>query len=172
MTKLTIELPADFAMGTKVSGEFLPILPEKVDNTWLVEMLRYGAQRKINDMFAGQGAEKLEMAKAQVQAINKGEAKPEQVRRSGGATADPVRKMARNMARDLLTLAFKKKTGLAKLADMAETSDKIAAYFHITDDKITWNMQAIDAFMETKPGGRDFMAEADAALKVEVDLDF
>lgn len=173
MTKtLTITLPADFAMGTKVSGEFLPINPENIDNTWLVEMLRYGAQRKINDMFAGQGEDKLEMARAQVKDINAGKAKPEAVRRTGGATADPVRKMARGMAQDLLKLAFKKATGMAAIKDMCAASEKVEAYFNETNGKYVWNVQRVDAFIESKPGGRDFMAEADAALKVEVDLDF
>ncbi len=173
MKTITFEIPEDIAFGTKVSGEFLPIAIDTMDDSWLAEMLRYGCQRKINDMFAGQGDDKLAMARAQVAEINNGEVKSVAVRRTGGATTDPARKMARTMARELLTIAFKKATGMVTVADMCKANGKVAAYFHITSEgKATWNAQAIDKFMATLPSGRDFMAEAKASLSVELDLGF
>lgn len=172
MKTIKIELAEDMAVGTKVSGEWLQVNIDKVDQSWLAEFLRYGIQRKINDMFAGQGENKLEMAKGLVKDINQGKAKPEQVRRGAGVSADPVRKLARTMARDALSAAFKQATGETTFAAMAAKNEKVAAFFKIGDDgKATWRNDKLDSFIESKPNGKDFMADAKAALDIQLEGD-
>lgn len=169
--KITIELPADLKLGTKANGVFVAIDPTKAHNSWLVEMLRYGAQRKPNDSFAGEsGQTKLDLVRELIGQINAGEERAITIRRSGGSSVDPVTKMARGMARDILTLAFKKNTGLAKIADMCAANEKVAAYFTESDGKFTWKPEMLDAFIESKPGGRDFKAEAEATMKLDADV--
>ena len=174
MTTITITLPEGVDFGTKANGEFVPVDLTKADETWLVEFLRYGVQRKLNDQFAGEkGNDKLERVREEVKAIHTGEARQVTMRRSVGSTVDPIRRMARGMAKDILLVAFKKATGLGKIADMCQKNEKIAAYFNVNaDGKAMWDMGKLDAFIASKPGGRDFMAEAKAAMEVEVDLGF
>lgn len=168
---ITLEIPADLKLGTKANGKFVAVDVEKAHNTWLVEFLRYGIQRKLNDQFAGEkGQEKLDRVREEVRAINGGEERAITIRRTAGSTIDPVTKLARNAARDVLTMAFKQATGLAKLADMCAANEKIAQYFVVDGDKATWKPEALDKFIESKPGGRDFKAEAKATLEMDAAL--
>ena len=163
---IKFEIPADLKFGTKANGEFVQINVQDAHDTWLAEALRYGFQRKVNDTFAGEtGNTKLELVRDLVSQINAGEERAITMRRSGGSSVDPVTKMARGFARDLLMTAFKKSTGLAKIADMCAANEKVAQFFTAKDDKYIWNHDAVDKFMETKPAGRDFKAEAEQAIK-------
>lgn len=166
MIEVKFAIPADLKFGTKANGEFVQVNIKDAHDTWLAEALRYGFQRKINDTFAGEsGNTKLELVRDLVAKINAGEERAITARRSGGSSVDPVTKMARGFARDLLMTAFKKSTGLVKIADMCEANEKVAQFFTFKDDKPMWNMEAVDKFMDTKPAGRDFRAEAEAAIK-------
>ncbi|MBM61915.1 MAG: hypothetical protein CL484_03065 [Acidobacteria bacterium] len=75
----------------------------------------------------------------------------------------------KNAKADLL-VAFKRITGKGKIADMVE-HEKVAPYFNQTADAVTWNDEAAIAWMEkqAEAGKRDYLAEAQAALSVDLD---
>lgn len=133
MKTITIEIPEEFAIGNKVAGEWLPVDPSKMSNSWALEIFRYGF-RKINDNCKGDlPSERLALAREMVKEINAGE---EFVGRSrgGSSTMTPEAKMALSLAKDELKRRFKALTGMARIADMCAANEKVAEYF----DDTTW----------------------------------
>lgn len=175
--KIEIDL-SGVVFGSKVSGEMIQLDPTKLHATWLTEMLRYGIQRKINDHVAGQGDEKIELARAFAVELQEGNEKP--VRVAGGrASVAPEVAMARKTARAMLQAAFAKATGentLKAIAAKAESDAqfaKIKNYITINANGLPiWDSQNVDTWIAAKPQGRDLIAEAKASIASVDDLDF
>lgn len=173
MKTITIEIPAEFAIGNKVAGEWLPVDPEKMSNSWKLEIFRYGF-RKVNDNCKGDlPSDRLALAREMVKEMNQGE---EFVGRSrgGSSTMPPEQKLALSLAKDRLKIMFKQLTGAAKITDMCAANEKVAAYFEGT----TWQDAKVMEWIEgQKAKGVDYIAqakeeiEARAKLAESLDLD-
>ncbi len=173
MTTITINIPDDRFVGTKVAGETIPVDVSKVDNSWLVQFFLKGVQREINDRNGGEESHiKLDLAKTLVDAINAGDVKPERATGGGGRTpSDPVLALAMGNARAALTAMFKALTSKAKIADMVEADERVAAYFTQSESgKYTWCNASVVKWMDGQAakGKTDYRAEAKAALAVDV----
>lgn len=167
MTKaLTIEIPEGFAIGNKVAGEWLPVDPDKMSNSWALEIFRYGF-RKINDNCKGDmPSERLALAREMVKEINSGE---EFVGRSRGGTSTmtPEMKLALSMAKDALKARFKALTGHARIADWVAANEKIAAYF---EDKAWIDAKVVEWMDAQKAAGTDYVALATKQLAEQAKL--
>lgn len=96
-TTLTIRIPNAMAFGSKVAGEWLPVDLAKVDNSYLVELIRYGVQRKVNDNAKGESPQqRLEVARLVVGEMNSGKVLP--MRSVRASQVDPVQGKARKLA--------------------------------------------------------------------------
>ncbi len=170
--KIEINIPEDRFIGTKVSGESIPVTLSTVDNTWLVQFLLKGVQREINDRNGGEESHiKLDLARTLVAAINGGDVKPDRATGGGRTPADPVLALAMQNARAVLTSMFKKLTGKAKIADMVATDTRVAAYFTKSESgKFTWSNESIIKWMDGQAdkGKHDYRAEAEASLAVDL----
>jgi hypothetical protein len=94
---ITVRIPNAMAFGSKVAGEWLPIDLSKLANSYLVELLRYGAQRKVNDNAKGETPQKrLDIARLAVNDMNEGKELPMKAVRASQVT--PVRGKARKLA--------------------------------------------------------------------------
>ena len=173
---ITITIPEDRFIGTKVAGESIPVTLATVDNTWLVQFLLKGVQREINDRNGGEEPHtKLDMAKHLVGLINKGDVKAERATGGGRTPADPVAALALTNARAVLTNMFKALTSKVKIVDMVEADARVAAYFTKSESgKYTWRNDAITKWMDGQAakGKHDYRAEAKASLAVDLADDF
>ncbi len=171
--EITINIPEDRFIGTKVAGESIPITLATVDNSWLVQFLLKGVQREINDRNGGEESHiKLSLAQDLVKAINDGDVKPERATGGGRTPADPVLALAMSNARAVLTNMFKTLTSRVKIGDMVEADERVAAYFTKSESgKYTWRNDAIVKWMDGQAakGKHDYRAEAKASLAVELD---
>jgi len=166
---LTIQVPVNMIFGTKVSGESLPIDLFAASNSFLLRFLAVGTQRHTNDKFSGEkGQDKLDAARLEVEAINKGE-EWEGRSRGGSASIPPVLGLALKNAKAALTLRFKAVTKLGKAADWCAASPKIDEYFG--EDRKTWVQATVVAWMETQKTrfGVDYMGEAERDLAALAD---
>lgn len=159
-TTITIEIPAGYAIGNKVAGEWLPVDASKMSNSWALEIFRYGF-RKVNDNSKGDmPSERLETARLIVKDMNNG---AEFVgRKSGGSsTMTPIARLALSMAKDQLKFVFKSLTGCAKIVDMCQANDKVAAYF----DGTTWVDAKVQEWIVAQQAkGVDYVALATKEL--------
>ena len=172
MTTITINIPDDRFVGTKVAGESIPVDVSKVDNSWLVQFFLKGVQREINDRNGGEESHiKLSLAKDLVGEINAGDVKPERATGGGRTPADPILALAMTNARAVLTNMFKALTSKVKIVDMVEADERVAAYFTKSESgKYTWRNDVIVKWMDGQAakGKHDYRAEAEASLAVDV----
>ncbi len=93
--------------------------------------------------------------------------------RGGGVSRarlpDDMALAVRNAKADLLVM-FKRLTGKGKIADMVDHK-KIAPYFNTAGDNVVWLDESVQAWIEkqAEAGKRDYVAEAKAALSVDLD---
>lgn len=171
--EITINIPEDRFIGTKVAGESIPVMLDKVDNTWLVQFLLKGVQREINDRNGGEESHiKLSLAQDLVKAINDGDVKAERASGGGRTPADPILALAMSNARAVLTSMFKQLTGKSKIVDMVEADERVAPYFTKSEaGKFTWVNESIIKWMDGQAdkGKHDYRAEAKASLSVDID---
>jgi len=102
--------------------------------------------------------------------------------RVGSLPDNPAASLALKNAKAVLMARFEATVPGAKTMAAYAKHPKIAPYFKITGDKATWIDAKVEAWMAEQakkfadgvPNARDFMAEAEAALAVdpEVELDF
>jgi len=145
----------------------------KLHPTWVAAHLKKAAQRYLNDKYSGEkGNDKLELIRLDLADMHKGDPMPERERKVGVAVADPVRKLARQIATTVLTDTFAKVFGKDSKAWAGEA--KIAHLFKLTDaGNVRYDLAAVDAWMDgqAKAGKRDYMAEAKAQLETPVKVD-
>lgn len=170
---ITITIPEDRFIGTKVAGESLPITLATVDNSWLVQFLLKGVQREINDRNGGEESHiKLSLAKDLVKAINGGDVKAERATGGGRTPTDPIAALALSNARAVLTNMFKALTSKVKIVDMVEADERVRPYFQVSESgKYTWRNDAVNQWMDgqAEKGKHDYRAEAKASLEVDID---
>lgn len=82
---------------------------------------------------------------------------------------DDMALAVRNAKSDLLVM-FKRVTGKGKIADMVD-HEKIAPYFSTVGNNVTWEDASVVTWIEkqAEAGKRDYVAEAKAALTVDLD---
>ena len=172
---ITMNIPESFVFGSKVAGEFFQVYPHRLDESWLVECLRYGIQRKVNDGVKGDtDAVRLDLARMMTEGMNKGEAF-EGRSRGGSSTMSDVDKRTLVLAKDALKKVFRLGTGKAKIADWVDASDKIAAFF----DEGAWIDARVFEWVDkqAESGKADYRKEAETQLADEkaladsIDLD-
>lgn len=174
-----MEIKFDFEgpVQIKINGQPLHVHPGKMHPTFLARCLEYGIRRHVNDANASLKEDvKLEACTALVAEMNAG--KEYVVARqvgSGVVKADPVRKMAREMATDFLTQQLAAKFG--KDMNVWAKEEKLAKLFRFTDKGAArFDLEEVDAWMKGFAAKRDFMAEAKAEIErranaAKVDLD-
>lgn len=164
----------------KVNGQPLFLDLSKAHQSWLDFFMAYGAKQKINDTFSQEkGQTKFDLCAAMIRDVESGEPMPERERKAPQASkADPVRRMARDLAATYLTGRFR---AAFKTDDMAvwAKNDKARHFLRFTEKgSARFDLGKLDEWMTafaTADGGRDFMAEARDALatlapQAEVDL--
>ena len=153
----------------KVNGHPLRLDTAKLHPTWLDFCLAYGVKQKINDTYSGEkGQTKYDLCAAMIRDMESGEAMPERERKAPqAAKADPVRKMARDLATTFLTARFR---AAFKTDDMSvwAKNDKAAKYLRFTEKgSARFDLAKVDEWIDAfakQDGGQDFMAQAKAAL--------
>lgn len=164
MTDLfTIKTPQT-AFAIKIDGKELVVDFAKMDATWIAAHLKKAAQRFLNDKYAGEdAATKFEAISADLHLMHSGAPMPERERKvSSATTADPVRKLAREMATTFLAASLAKKLG--KDMSVWAKEPKLAKLFRFTEKGAArFDLGAVDDWMAGYTA-RDFMAEAKAEL--------
>lgn len=172
MTKtITIELPDDYVFVTKAAGEGVQYHPEKMHQSWVMAFLEKGMQRYANDKYSGsEPSVKLDQCRALAADANSGEELIAAVRGGGVARLPDDVALALKMAKQDLTLIFKKVTGKNKAADFIE-HEKVKPFFKAKGDNMVWNEQVVSDWIakQAEAGKRDYIAEAKASLAVDVD---
>lgn len=156
----------------KINGQEIVADPNKFHASWLARVIEYGTRRLPNDTHSGeQGATKEELVRKMIADMESGEPMPEKTRAAPKAKADPVRKMARDLATTFLAESLAKAMG--KDAKVWAENPKTAHLFRLTEKgAVRFDLAAIDEWMEGYKAKRDFMADAQAALaKVEAKVD-
>lgn len=172
-------MKTEFKVELKVNGQPIIVDLAKVHESWLEHCLTYGVRRFINDSNSGlKGQTKYDACQLMNKDMQSGEAMPEKVRKTGGGSSvDPVTALAFRNAKNDLTAKFKAITGMAKAADFA-THEKIAPFFAVDGDKVTWIDATVKAYIEAQKtaGKNDYMGDAqatiDGAESALDDLDF
>lgn len=146
---------------TKMDGQEITIDFSKMHHSWLEAHLKKAAQRFLNDTYSGlMPSEKLAQARKDLAVIHSGEAMPEKARRSGGGGGDPIKALALKNAKTDLMAIFKKRTKLAKIADIIGAGDDAVNKYFSADG--TWRDEQVVAFIDKQKdaGKRDYVAEA------------
>lgn len=167
----TIET-TETAFEIKINGEVLVVDLAKMHPTWVAAHLRKAAQRFLNDKYSGEsGQTKLDAIRADLADMHKGEAMPERERKASVSTADPVRKMARDLATTFLKTSLEKAMG--KDASTWAKNPKTAHLFKTTEKgNVRFDLAAVDAWMVTFAAKQDFMQSArDAMAEAEEQVD-
>lgn len=148
----------------KINGETLIVDFAKMHPTWITAHLRKAAQRYLNDKYSGEeAATKLDAIRMDLAEMHKGEPMPERERKAPQASADPVRKLAREIATTFLAASLT--AALGKDMSVWAKQPKLAALFRFTDKGYArFDLAAVDRWMETNKAKRDYMAEAKAEL--------
>ena len=172
--KLTIELPDGYEYATKVNGQPIMWKVGEAHPSWLQAVLEKGLQRFANDKYSGEkGQTKYELIAAMAAEFNAGKAMPEPTRRAGGASLTNTQSMAVKLAKDTLMIAFKSLTDCAKIADMCDKDERVAAYFDLSGDRPTWRDDVVLEWIgkQREAGKRDYIAEAEAMAEQVSDID-
>lgn len=170
-----VELKINVAQGkdSPAKWERITIDLGKAHASWLGRFMEYGTRRLLNDTFSQEkGQVKVDLVRDLVREIESGE--ETQARRARATvTLNDVEALALANAKADLTIMFKKATGMAKLADMAEASEKVAAYLEVgKDGKASWKNDAVMAWVEgRKAQGKDYLAEAEAVINAPIEED-
>jgi hypothetical protein len=87
------------------------------------------------------------------------------------ATLSGPKAIAVKAAKADLLIAFKRITGKAKLVDIVDADEKVAAYFTLAGDTPAWeNDKVLEWIGKQKDSGkRDYIAEAEASLELDLD---
>ena len=180
MQTFTIET-TELRFPIKIDGQEFIVDYSTMHPTWVAAHLRKAAQRFLNDKYSGEdGPTKRELIAADLKDIATGAPMPERERKApSAAKADPVRKMARDLATTFLTARFR---AAFKTDDMGvwAKNEKAAKYLRFTEKgSARFDLAKVDEWIDAfakQEGGQDFMAQAQAALAesqalAEVDLD-
>lgn len=162
--KLTIELPDGYEYATKVNGQTILWKVGEAHQSWLQAMLEKGLQRFANDKYSGEkGQTKYELIAEVAKEFNSGAAMPEPTRRAGGVSLTTTQSIAVKLAKDTLMIAFKSLTDCAKIADMCDKDERVAAYFDLSGDRPTWRDNIVLEWIgeQRAAGKRDYIAEAE-----------
>lgn len=160
----------------KINGQPLHVHPGKMHPSFLARCLEYGIRRHVNDAYASLKDDvKLEACTALVAEMNSG-AGFVVTRQAGSGVpkADPVQKMARELATDFLTTQLTAKLG--KDMNVWAKEEKLQKLFRFTDKGAArFNLEEVDVWMKAYQAKRNFMAEARVELDrraavVKVDL--
>ena len=162
-TKVIIELP-QAVYTTKIAGEEFAFDVRKMHTSWLDKLMVKACQRLVNDTFSSAGDAKLKLSREMQAAMMSGEPAPERIVISRAAE-NPVEALARKNAKADLLAVFKARTDKGKIADMIEADKIVAAYFTIEG---VWIDDKVLAFMAKNIAKRDYMAEAEATLAIEL----
>ncbi len=148
----------------KINGEELVVDFAKMHPTWIAAHLRKAAQRFLNDKYSGEAAaDKLAMIKLDLAEMHRGEAMPERERKAPTQSADPVRKLAREMATTFLAASLT--AALGKDMSVWAKQPQLAKLFRFTDKGAArFDLGAVDDWMEANKAKRDYMAEAKAEI--------
>lgn len=170
-----IELRINAANGKDdpTKWEYVRLDLAKAHPSWLARFMDYGSRRLLNDTFSAEkGMTKVELVRGLVADIESGEETTAR-RAKATVTLNDVEALALANAKADLTIMFKKATGLAKLADMAQASEKVAAYLEVgKDGKASWRNDAVMAWVEgRKAQGKDYLAEAEAVINAPIEED-
>lgn len=148
----------------KINGESLVVDFAKMHPTWIAAHLRKAAQRYLNDKYSGEdAATKLDAIRMDLAEIHKGEPMLDKERKAPQASADPVRKLAREMATTFLAASLT--AALGKDMSVWAKQDKLKTLFRFTEKgHARFDLAAVDKWMESNKAKRDYMAEAKAEL--------
>lgn len=148
----------------KINGETLVVDFAKMHPTWIAAHLRKAAQRYLNDKYSGEeAATKLDAIRMDLAEMHKGEAMPEKERKAPQSSADPVRKLARDMATTFLAASLT--AALGKDMSVWAKQPQLAKLFRFTDKGTArFDLGAVDDWMAANKAKRDYMAEAKAEL--------
>jgi len=174
MTKVTIDLPEGYEFQTKINGQAIQYHVDKMDQSWIIAFLEKGMQRFANDKYSGEtGQTKFDLCRGIAKAANSGEEMPVTVRGSSKPKMPDNMALAVKNAKADLTLLFKRVTGQGKIVDMV-AHEKVAPFFIAKGDAMVWRDEVVQSWIgKQKDAGKDYVAEADAALAVDVSaLDF
>lgn len=145
----------------RADGQELAMDLSKMHESWLVRIVEYGARRLVNDTYSGEkGAEKVELCRAMIAEMENGAPMPQKERKAPSASkADPVRKLARDLATTFLTQSLAAKLG----KDMAvwAAQESLKTLFTFTEKgNAKFDLQGVDKWMASYVAKRDFMQEA------------
>jgi hypothetical protein len=166
----------NFIAEMKVNGQLITIDPAKLHESWVKRCLDYGIRQLINDTYSGEkGQTKYDLCRAMAADMQNGEPMPEKERKASVAKADPVRKLARDLATTALVEIFSRMHKTKEQKVWAE-HEKTAKFFRQTEKgALRFDLAQVDAWMETYTA-RNFMAEAketlDKASDVADDVDW
>lgn len=145
----------------KADGIELAMDLSKMHESWLVRIVEYGARRLVNDTYSGEkGAEKVECCRAMIAEMENGAPMPQRERKAASASkADPVRKLARDLATTFLTQSLAARLG--KDMSVWAAQDSLKALFTFTEKgNAKFDLGGVDKWMASYTAKRDFMAEA------------
>ena len=171
MTTITIELPEGYMYETKINGQAIRWDASKMHESWLLRFLEKGFQRYANDMYSGEkGQTKYDLVMGVAKEANSGEPAPERAMRKASLPDDQA--LAVKMAKQDLTLVFKKITGAGRIADMVE-HEKVKAFFNVSESAVVWNDDAVLKWIakQAEANKRDYLAEAKTSLAAMEDID-
>lgn len=172
MAKVTFNLPEGYVFETKINGQPIAYDPAKMHESWLIAFLEKGMQRFANDKYSGEkGQTKFDLCAEIARQANSGDEMPEAERGSRRASVpDDVALAIRNAKADL-TVRFKRLTGEGKIANMVAADKRVAKYFEEKGDNVVWKDDAVQTWIDKQKesGTRDYLAEAQAALAVDVE---
>ena len=147
----------------RINGLDLFADPNKFHPTWLERVIEYGTRRLPNDSFSGEkGNTKYDLVRAMIAEMESGNPMPEPTRKAR-VPADPVLELAVKNAKTTLVAVIKARGFGGKIADWSN-HEVAGKYF----DGDTWDDEAVIAWIDGKPGGTDYRAEAEAALATEI----
>jgi len=173
MTDKTMTLETtQLVFQTKINGEIVEVDFGKMHPTWVAAHLQKAAQRFLNDRYSGEkGATKLEMVRADLNEIHKGEPMPEVVRQSR-PTTNPIEALATKNAKAALGAMFER-AGFGKRHADWMNHEKAAQFFREANGAIAWDESKVAAWMgkQAEAGKRNFLAEAEATLEGVAELD-
>lgn len=168
MQTFTIET-TEIKFPIKIDGQEFIVDFSAMHPTWVTAHLRKAAQRYLNDKHAGvDGPTKRDLVAADLKDMALGNPMPQKERKAPqAAKADPVRKMARDLATTFLTTRFR---AAFKTDDMSvwAKNDKAAKYLRFTEKgSARFDLAKVDEWIDSfaeQDGGQDFMEQARSAL--------
>jgi hypothetical protein len=160
------------AFVIKIDGKELTVDFSKMHASWITAHLRKAAQRYLNDKYSGEDAAiKYEAIAADLHAMHSGAPMPEKERKASVASkADPVRKLARDLATTDLVATFKRNAKALGADEKAwALHETTAKYFRTTEKgSIRFDLDEVDNYIERAKvrakEPKDFLADAKAQI--------